>query len=85
MNDKEQLYIIQRVLVQPTKLAIRFFCYSYSGGGLQYFAVVCSGLHWFARFPLPSLPIVPNSCGDLWWFAMICGGLRCFVVGCGGL
>ena len=48
-------------------------------------AVVCSGLRWFACFPLFSLPIIPNSGGDLWWFAMICGCLRCFVVVCGVL
>ena len=29
--------------------------------------------------------IVPNSGGDLWWFAVVCGGLRWFVVICGGL
>ena len=63
-------------------------------------AVVCSGLRWFviACFPLFSLPIIPNSGGDLWWFAVICGDLwwlwsfavvcgrlRWFVVVCGGL
>ena len=26
--------------------------------------------------------IVPNSGGDLWWFAVICGGLRWFGVVC---
>ena len=47
-------------------------------------AVVCSGLRWFviACFPLFSLPIIPNSGGDLWWFARICGRLRWFVVVC---
>ena len=34
-------------------------------------AVVCSGLRWFACFPLFSLPIIPNFGGDLWWFAVI--------------
>ena len=29
--------------------------------------------------------IVPNSGGDLWWFAVVCGGLGWFVVICGGL
>ena len=29
--------------------------------------------------------IVPNSGGDVWWFAGVCGGLRWFVVVCGGL
>ena len=48
-------------------------------------AVVCSGLRWFACFPLFSLPIIPNSGGDLWWFAMICGGLWSFAVVCDGL
>ena len=48
----------------------------------QILAVVCSGLRWFAWF---SLPIVPNSGGDLWWFALICGGLWSFAVVCGGL
>ena len=46
-------------------------------------AVVCSGLRWFACFPLFSLPIIPNSGGDLWWFAMMCGGLWSFAVVCG--
>ena len=41
-----------------------------------------SGLRWFACFPLFSLPIVPNSCVDLWWFAVICGHLRWFAVVC---
>ena len=81
MNDKEQLYIPANLgQVQPTKLAIRLFFYSYSGGGLQWFAVVCGGLRWFACFPLFSLPIVPNSGGDLWWFAVICAILWWFVV-----
>ena len=48
-------------------------------------AVVCSGLRWFACFPLFSLPIIPNSGGDLWWFAVICGGLWSFAVVCGRL
>ena len=71
--------------VQPTKLAIRLFFYSYSGGGLQ----------WFAYFSSFSPPIVSNSggglwwfevvCGGLWWFAVVCGGLRWFVMVCGGL
>ena len=29
--------------------------------------------------------IVPNSGGDLWWFAVMCGGLWWFAVVCGGL
>ena len=47
--------------------------------------MVCGGLpafRWFACFPLFSLPIVPNSGGDLWWFAVICGRLRWFWVVC---
>ena len=51
---------------QPTKLAIRLFFYSYSGGGLQ----------WFACFSSFSPPIVPNSGGGLRWFEVVCGGLR---------
>ena len=31
------------------------------------------------------IPIIPNSGGDLWWFAVICGGLWSFAVVCGGL
>ena len=50
--------------------------FSYSGGGLQWFAVVCGGL---PASSLVTLPIVPNSGGDLWWFAVMCGGLRWFV------
>ena len=48
--------------------------FSYSGGGLQWFAVVCGGLWWFAY--IVSGYIVLNSGGDLWWFAVMCGGLR---------
>ena len=79
MNDKEQLYIPANLgQVQPTKLAIRLFF-------TRILVVVCSGLRWFACFPLFSLPIVPNSGGDLWWFAVICAILWWFVVVCGGL
>ena len=49
---------------------------SYTGGGLQWFAVVCGGL---PASSLVTLPIVPNSGGDLRWFAVVCGGLRWFV------
>ena len=42
--------------------------------GIQ--AVVGSGLWWFACISLVSLPIIPNSGGDLWSFAVICGRLR---------
>ena len=40
---------------------------------------------WFACISLVSLPIVPNSGGDLWLFAVICGGLWLFAVACGRL
>ena len=33
--------------------------------------MVCGGL---PASSLISLPIVPNSGGDLWWFAVMCGG-----------
>ena len=65
---------------------------SYSGGGLQWFAVVCGD---FPASSLVTLPIVPNyggdlrwfavMCGGLWWFAVVCGDLRWFAVICGGL
>ena len=71
--------------VQPTKLAIRLFFYSYSGGGLHWFAVVCGGLRWFACFSSFSPPIVSNSGCGLWWFEVVCGGLWWFAVVCGGL
>ena len=29
--------------------------------------------------------IVPNSGGDLWWFAVVCGGVWWFAVVCGDL
>ena len=38
-----------------------------------------------ACFLLFSLPMVPNSGGDLWWFAVICGRLSSFAVVWGGL
>ena len=47
--------------------------------------VVCGGL---PASSLVSLPTVPNSGGDLWWFAVMCGGfggLWWFAVICGGL
>ena len=47
--------------------------------------MVCGGLRWFACFSSFSPPIVPNSGGGLWWFAVVCGGLRWFAVVCGGL
>ena len=39
-----------------------YFFFSYSGGGLQWFAVVCGD---FPASSLVTLPIVPNSGGDL--------------------
>ena len=65
MNDKEQFYYyIPESLdqAQPTKWAIRLFFTCILG-------VVCSVLRWFACF---SPPIVPNSGGDLLWFAVVC-------------
>ena len=50
--------------------------------------MVCGGLRWFACVVSGYTPIVPNSGGDLWWFAVMCGGfggLRWFSVICGGL
>ena len=79
MNDKEQLYIPANLgQVQPTKLAIRLFF-------TRILVVVCSGLRWFACFPLFSLPIVPNSGGDLCHFVVVCGGLGWFAMVCDGL
>ena len=68
MNDKEQLYYyIPASLgqVQPTKWAIRLF-YLYSGGGLQWFVVVCGGLPAFHRFHRLSSQILVVVCGGLW-------------------
>ena len=63
--------------VQPKKWTIRLFFFSYSGGGLQRFAVVCGGLHLsgFTAYR-------PKF---WWWFAVIYGGLWLFAVVCGGL
>ena len=75
MNDKEQFYYyIPASLgqVQPIKLAIRLF-YLYSGGGLQWFVVVCGGLPAFHRFHRLSSQILVTS--GLRWFVMVCGGL----------
>ena len=47
--------------------------------------MVCGGFWWFACISLVSLPIVPNSGGDLWWFAVICGGVQWFAMVCGDL
>ena len=83
MNDKEQLYIPANLgQVQPTKLAIRLFFYSYSGGGLQWFAVVCGGLPAFHRFHHLSSPILVVVCGGLRWFVVVCGSLWWFAVVC---
>ena len=51
--------------VQPKKWTIRFFF-------SRILVVVCGGLPVSS---LVTLPIVPNSGGDLWWFAVVCGGL----------
>ena len=44
--------------------------------------MVCGGL---PASSLVTLPIVPNSGGDLWWFAVMYGGLWWFAVVCGSL
>ena len=44
--------------------------------------MVCGGLPVSS---LVTLPIVPNSGGNLWWFVVMCGGLWWFAVVCGGL
>ena len=44
--------------------------------------MVCGGL---PTSSLVTLPIVLNSGGDLWWFAVMCGGLWWFAVVCGDL
>ena len=62
--------------VQPTKLAIRLFFYSYSGGGLQWFAAVICLLFIVFTAYRPKL---------WWWFVVVCGGLWWFVMVCGGL
>ena len=51
------------------KWTIRLFLFSHSGGGLQWFAMVC-GAGGVPAASLVSLHIVPNSGGDLWWFAI---------------
>ena len=45
--------------------------FSYSGGGLWWFACIVSGFTAYA----------PNYGGDLWWFAVMCGGFGFFPVG----
>ena len=55
---------------QPKKWTIRLF-FSYSGGGLQWFVVVCLHRLWFHC-------LFPNSGGDVWWFAVMCGGFGFF-------
>ena len=95
INDKEQLYSCEPWPGSTHKIGKYTLFYSYSGGGLQWFAVVCGGLRWFACFSSFSQPIVPNYggglwwlevvCGGLWWFVVVCGGLRWFVMVCGGL
>ena len=50
--------------------------------------MVCGGLPAFQISPF-SLPIVPNSGGGLWWFAVVCGSvcgsLWWFAMVCRGL
>ena len=43
-----------------------------SGGGLQWFAVVCGGSPAFHCFHYLSSQILVVVCGDLWWFAVVC-------------
>ena len=84
MNDKEQLYYyIPASLgqVQPTKWAIRLF-YLYSGGGLQWFAVVCLLFTVFTAYRPKFWWWFVVVCGDLRWFAVVCGGLWWFAVVC---
>ena len=55
--------------------------FSYSGGGLRWFVVVC--LHRLSLSGFTGTAYAPNSGGDLWWFAVMCGGFgffRWFVV-----
>ena len=85
MNDKEQLYSCEPWPGSTHKIGNYTLFYSYSGGGLQWFAVVCGGLPDFLRFhSLPSQIMVVVS-GSLRWFAVVCGGLWWFIVVCGGL
>ena len=55
-----------------------------SGGGVQWFAVVCGGLPAFHCFHYLSSQIMVVICGGL-RLAVICGGLRSFGVVCDGL
>ena len=73
--------------VNPQKLAIRLFFYSYSGGGLQWFAVVCLLFIVFTAYRLKFWWWFEVVCVGLWWFAVrpVCGGLRWFVMVCVGL
>ena len=74
MNEKEQLYSFEPWPGSTHKIGNYTLFYSYSGGGLR----------WFACFSSYSPPIVPNSGGGL-WFEVVCGGLWWFAVVCGGL
>ena len=47
--------------------------------------MVCGGLWWFACIVSGFTAYVPNSGGDLCWFAVMCGGFGFFLVVCGGL
>ena len=79
MNDKEQLYIFMRALARlnPENLEIRLIFYSYSGGGLRLFAVVCL---LFTAYRPKFLCECVVVCGSLQWFAVVWDGLRCFVL-----
>ena len=61
--------------VQPKNEQLYSFFYSYSGGGLQWFAVVCGGLPAFLWFHCLSSKILVVICGGLRWFVVVCDGL----------
>ena len=44
--------------------------------------MVCGGLWWFACIVSGFTAYVPNSGGDLSWFAVMCGGFGFFPVVC---
>ena len=54
-----------------------------SGGGLQWFTLVCGGLSAFHCFHYQSSQILVVICDQ--WFAVICGRLWSFAVVCAGL
>ena len=62
--------------------------FSYSGGGLRWFVVVCLHRLWLHTYRPKFWWWCVVVCGDVWWFwwfAVVCGGLRWFSVICGGL